>query len=98
MGLRTLLAAGLTSLAVAGGATWGYVHYSEIFGEGTVCGTSECAPAACSASSGCASECTVESCCQSEEVAAKSCCESPSRTAAVAQEAAPQEAAPQQQE
>jgi hypothetical protein len=83
MALKTLLAVGLTSVAVAGGAAWGYVHYAEIFGNGGGCGTSECAPAACSSAGECSA--ATQSCCE-ETTAAKSCCDAPSRAAAVAQE------------
>lgn len=82
MALKTLLAVGLTSVAVAGGGAWGYVHYSEIFGNGAGCGTSECAPAACPVSGDCPAS---ESCCE-ETTAASNCCDAPSRAAALGNE------------
>jgi hypothetical protein len=86
MGVKTLLTAGLTAVAIAGGATWGYVHYVEIFGGGT----SSCAPSSCcSQVTGCTAE--PESCCESastetQPAAAKDCCEAPSRQGAVAKQ------------
>jgi hypothetical protein len=82
MGVKTLVTAGLTALAVAGGATWGYMHYVEIYGGG-----SSCAPTACPLAT-CTSE--PSSCCDSastetQPTAAKECCEAPSRQTAVVQ-------------
>jgi hypothetical protein len=86
MGVKTMLTAGLTAVAIAGGATWGYMHYVEIFGEGCA---SSCTPTSCCSQ---VSTCTdTESCCESastetQPAAAKECCEAPSRQGAVAKQ------------
>lgn len=81
MGIKTLVTAGLATLAFAAGATWGYVNYVNIFGGG--CETSQCAPAPCCIQT--PASAAEESCCETE-CAQPKCCETPSRQSAVAKE------------
>ncbi len=67
MGLKTLLTAGLTALAVVGGGAWAYVHYVEYHGGGSGCSSRFSCPLSGSAPTKCSTS-TSESCCDTDAV------------------------------
>jgi hypothetical protein len=92
MGVKGWLTAALATVALSAGATWGYMHYEAIFGDGDASCPSQCITtySCCTEATSCCSASEEASCCEGEAAeqpaAAKNCCETPSRQSAVAKE------------